>query len=617
MESSATNIQDDLNAVRSQLNRILDASMTGGKWYDDVFTPVGGTKRGIKQVNVDLKDIEDKRLLFRTQVLTDITVPAAVAATGALIGVAGTNINDGETFTLSDGINTPVVFEFDDDATVTPGNVAVTFTSGDSANTVATSMRSAINGNAILISASGTNQNVVLTQDRKGTQGNNLITTTVADAGFIAGMSGFSGGAGDLVVLSVAGSEAPTIPAAVGTNLTPGTAIGAVVVALPSGVIGHHSLDYVIGANAINPKNLVKVRNANSDDPILSSGKEVYALIQAQNGVVDGDTFDDSTKKVQLSFVRESVVTAHTLEQVPGDDIGGQVINYCYSRRINFDAIPEQAFLMGLFTDQSAAVDVTLDNAIDNQAGPATQSQNIEWRIDDTRTLKFQDSSGAVNLLTIAPNSGNDLVQFNVDTFDVNNANSADFLNGAIFDSGGTSINVGVTAGQIDAAAKLTIASTGANDLALVAGEDLWMTDSYRAGSTWSLTDGIKLASSSLEWSNFEAQYGEVSLLAAITAASQKDSHKKLSGVVTAANIPAGTNVTGGVNLSSALQDYSTILDFASDVNVFLNGQLLLGADTATDDVYPGTSKATGDLKFTFVLKINDVVTMETFAHPM
>jgi hypothetical protein len=52
-------------------------------------------------------------------------------------------------------------------------------------------------------------------------------------------------------------------------------------------------------------------------------------------------------------------------------------------------------------------------------------------------------------------------------------------------------------------------------------------------------------------------------------------------------------------------------------VNVFLNGQLLLGADTATDDVYPGTSKATGDLKFTFVLKINDVVTMETFAHPM
>jgi hypothetical protein len=610
LESSSTNIEDDLNSVRSQLKRILDH--TGGKWYDNVST-VNSKQRSLKTLNTDLDDMEEKRLLFRAQILTDITIAAAVASTGAMVGVAGTNLIDGETFTLSDGLNAATVFEFDDNASVLPGNIAVTFVSGDTASQVATTMRAAINGvgSTLGITATGAGANIILTNDVKGSMGNVTITTTVVDAGFIAGVSGMSGGAGDQHTLVVASSETPTETAAVDA----GSANGVVVKVLGSGVIGQWSSAVVTGQNAINPKNLVILRDAGNDDPILSAGKEVFGLIQAQNGVIDGDAFDDTTKKVQLSFVRESVSGNHTLEHVPADDMGGKVINYMYVRRINLDAIPEQVFLTGVFVDQSAAVDVTLNNAIDNQSGPATQSQDIEWRIDDTKTLKFQDSTGAANIFLLSPNSGNDLAQFNVDTFDVNNVNSADFLNGAIFDSSGTPINVGVTAGQIDAAAKLTVATTGSNDLALKAGQALWMTDSYRAGST-SLTDGLKLAASSAEWSAFETQYGEVSLLAAITAASQKDAHQKLSGIVTT-TVNAGTNVTGGTNLSATLQSYATITDFASDVNVFLNGQLLLGAAGATDDVYPGTTPATGDLKFTFKLKTNDVVTMETFANPM
>jgi hypothetical protein len=75
MESAPDTVADDLNNLRSQVNRVIDATM-GGNWYDDAPT-VNTKKRGLLQLNTDLDDIEEHRFLFRTQILTDVTVTAS------------------------------------------------------------------------------------------------------------------------------------------------------------------------------------------------------------------------------------------------------------------------------------------------------------------------------------------------------------------------------------------------------------------------------------------------------------------------------------------------------------------------------------------------------------
>src|SRR5690606_25921870 len=84
-------------------------------------------------------------------ILGNVPVPfvAGVQATGTLTAIAaaiGVGIEDGDTFTLDDGINPATVFEFDTDGNVTPGNVAVPIGASDSATLVKAAMIAAING---------------------------------------------------------------------------------------------------------------------------------------------------------------------------------------------------------------------------------------------------------------------------------------------------------------------------------------------------------------------------------------------------------------------------------------------------------------------------------------
>ena len=135
------------------------------------------------------------------------------------------------------------------------------------------------------------------------------------------------------VVLSVAGSETPTQTAAVTASQT-----GAIVAVLGTDV-GSHSLDEVAGANALSPKNLLLIRDATTKEGILSNSQQVYGLLQAETGVVDGDTFNDTDKQVQISFVRNN--GSDDLEAVPVADIESKTIEYIYSNRITLDTLPE------------------------------------------------------------------------------------------------------------------------------------------------------------------------------------------------------------------------------------------------------------------------------------
>jgi len=478
MESAPVNIEDDLNSLRSQIARYTGET----NWYDDV------SGRTIVGLGTDLDDLEDKPLLFRTQILTDVTV------------------GNGENF----------------------------------------------------------------------------------------------------VILSVSGSETPTPDASVGAATTEGA-----IVAFHTGTFGTHALDEVTGQNATQPKNLCIVRNAANGNVIQSASRDVYALIQSEI-VTNGHTFNDTTQQVQLSFVRQTA-GFDDLEACPVADIEDLDINYSYAQRIFFDNVPESAFLHGGFVDQSAAVDVTLDNAIDNQSGPATQGQDIDVRITDTYGWAFQDSTGGVDIMKISAEVAGDVAQFNVATFDVNNSNSADFLNGVIADSGGTAINVGVTAGQVDSAGALKLLSAAAGNLTIEAAGEIILDDVNKPGT---FAADLKLSEIAGDWTAYETAFGEVSLLNALVQADAA-STTRTRAFATVQNGPhaAGVNITGAgatPELDTQLTNYSA-MTFITDVDIFHNGQLQVNAAAATEDVYPGDAPATGDFKSTRKMKDGDKIIMITW----
>ncbi len=74
LESNSASVEDDLNAIRSQINRILDAT-GAGDWYADVAT-VNSKKRGVSQLNTSLNSLEIRKVLGRRLINTDIEVDA-------------------------------------------------------------------------------------------------------------------------------------------------------------------------------------------------------------------------------------------------------------------------------------------------------------------------------------------------------------------------------------------------------------------------------------------------------------------------------------------------------------------------------------------------------------
>ena len=117
-----------------------------------------------------------------------------VAATGSLTALAGAAVVDGNTFTISDGVNPVVTFEFDSNASVVETNTLrqVVFNAGDTSSQVRDSIAVAIsNAPALNVTptASGVDA-VLLKNDVEGAAGNVAITQVGASLSVISGMSG-------------------------------------------------------------------------------------------------------------------------------------------------------------------------------------------------------------------------------------------------------------------------------------------------------------------------------------------------------------------------------------------------------------------------------------------
>lgn len=177
----------------------------------------------------------------------DFTITDAMdgqAAWGFMWVIPGIDLVDGETFTLNDGVNPATIFEFDlGGGGVTPGNVAVVYTAGDTAAQIAQAIVAAVNavGAGLAITAYwGTSNLVILTNDVHGTAGNQPITETVADLAFVV-----SGMAGGLSTYHEANATLPgvaTLNSGGATVYVTGGMLLATASTLPDGLMGVGSL---------------------------------------------------------------------------------------------------------------------------------------------------------------------------------------------------------------------------------------------------------------------------------------------------------------------------------------------------------------------------------------
>jgi len=503
LQTASTSIQTDLNAIRSQIRRILWAGVSGS-WYDAITAPSGSNSaRGLNTLNSDLTDLEQKRFLFRNTNLNIVSV-----ATGSNFAL------------LSSALGTA------------PANFAVV-SHPNLASTLAT---------------------------------------------------------GSLVAL-LSGSE---------------------------GTYAAHSMAQTSGSTVTSPKNLVIIRDAWSGNNITASnGRDVYGLLQVENGTVTGDVFNDSTHRSQISFVYEVTINqTSSLTPANAGAVGGRAITYSYVRRSSLDDIPEDAYLRDrIFLDvpESAGgagggltfTDITLDRAIDNQAGTVTQTQNIAIQIAAGFSWAFL--SGTTELWKLVSSDTEDTMTVNVSRIAFSSSVASSFNQGiSVATSSATSqVNVGVIAGTVN-----TLSGT---NLLLSGGSQLRFADFFGVGSTY--TGGIiPLSTSTIEWNSFVSGYGVSSVLGAFNFISQSlSSSVKRRRYTAGINVDtvADTNITFPTNLDAQLGSYVG-RDFKKDVEIYYNGVLLLPGLTSADpnDVYPGTTISTGDLKFPFTVRSGSQLSM-------
>jgi hypothetical protein len=607
-ETNPTHIQGDLNNLRSQIQNILNrngASFPTGDWFSDMTAPgtfEGGIKRGVDKLNLELHELERKRVLIASdKYLTDVAV--GVKATGTLTNTA--NYADTETVTTGTKI-----YQFQTVLTNVDGNVLIGATASDSLDNLIAAINlgagsgtlyaAATTANTFVSAVAGAGDTLVATALVGGTAGNTIATTeTSANASW--GAATLLGGVAANYVVLTLGQLPNNTTAAVGAVTTRGT-----VAAFHTGTFGTHALDLVTGASAINPKNLCQVIDSVTHDPLLSGGRVIYALFQVETNT-DAQVLTGTTpNRAQLSFVRLN--TAGTaLEAVPNADISGFTIHYSANERKALEDLNEQDFLRGAVTDIASAATVTRQGAYNGQGATAVETTtNATLDINSAGLFwKIRDLANA-DLFTITEGStgGTTSLQFgtDVDTFD-NNAIDNDFATGAKFATGGVEIDIAKTI----IANTATIESIGAgNDLRILGSRELFLDDVNQTGSTWAQTNGIKLSDTTGEWDTFETLFGEVSLLNAIAQAKSSDRKPKVYANLTS-NTTADTDVggvAGGANLDTQLPDLS-LGAFLTDYDVYLNGELLRpGANSAANhDYYPGTSLANGQLKFEFTLK--------------
>jgi hypothetical protein len=158
---------------------------------DPPIDPATGEETGRHVIVENIGASSTELVPFSSSTLVTDENPNVVPAVGSITAIAEALLNDTETFTLSDGVHPPVVFEFDTTPDgVSPGNIQIN-TSGlvsaiDIANAMVEAINDAPNLNLLATNGGGSLAVVTITNLTAGVAGNGALwSTTVADAGFV------------------------------------------------------------------------------------------------------------------------------------------------------------------------------------------------------------------------------------------------------------------------------------------------------------------------------------------------------------------------------------------------------------------------------------------------
>lgn len=382
------------------------------------------------------------------------------------------------------------------------------------------------------------------------------------------------------VVLSQASSETPSRNIATG-----GTTSGAVCAELGAGLLDSHQLTEVAGSNALNPENLCIVMDASSGDPITSSNRQVYALLQVEDGATDGAAFDDTNNQGQLSFVRPNA-TYDDLEACPVADIESTSIIYAYADReaLNLWAASDWRRSSVLVDLAAAGVSQTLDIAYNGGSVVTVDDTNVDWQLTDTKHFYVSDSTGTTRILDIHAEAAGDELEVNAPGgITINNGDIAGGTNNATWNG----VTIGGAAGRV---------ATASGDLDLRGADDISFV-TVRETSPLPLDDATAGAISALDGGP------HASVAAAIKYAIESGITFSLGVTVLASNYGQDVNVPGGCGGLdiSAGNGHSVDMNTPSGVDTFLfhNGRLQYGGNgTTQNDFYEGDAPASGDIKF-------------------
>jgi hypothetical protein len=411
----------------------------------------------------------------------------------------------------------------------------------------------------------------------------------------------------NVVLLSTAGFP-PSRPIAI-LNTTKGAVVAQLAGALTNPPT--HDMTENSGENALKPKNLVAIFDGDTGDPILSSDRRVWGLLQVGSGATDGNSFTlTGNDQGQISLVRPNA-TFDDLEAVPYADVENKKIIYSYSDRNDLASLSEDSYR----GDLGEADPVTpgfggLDRAYDGGHYMEVDGSDVDIRLADTKAWVVRSGSGGSILWQIVRNDGGTTkvqVGSTVDVFD-NDAADSNFAEGMAVDTAGQAINIGKTAlGVLDSASIETRATGGDNTVAASADVKF---KTVRETTALPLDDATTGTISGLK-TVFEGSGSFVSVADAIKYAIQE------GGVdLTLKIFVAGSNYGQGVNIPAATLDLTThTIDMNTPANtdtfLFLNGRLLYGGNgTTKNDVYAGTAPASGDLMVDFPkgVKSGDVI---------
>ena len=458
--ASGASIEDNIHGVISQINRILNATTTGNNWFVDINVPPsfeGGAKRGVRDLNTDLHDLERKRMLKRVSVIGK-DIPVSTAAGGA--GIKGTLTSTGVQVSNNDTVTIDVkTYTFQTTLTNVDGNVLI----GSDAEDSLLNLQSAIN----LTGTPGTdyalattlhptvygNKNTATTLEgtakTQGTAGNSIVTTKSAVT-LSWGAGTLSGGGSTTDVIVLAPLQLPSsTTAAIGAVTT----LGLVVATASS--FGSGGLDEVTGANALQPKNEWILIDESTGEPLtrtggVADGAQVFGLGQCESAV-DGSTIDSfSPNGLQVSLVVRNS-TGDDLELITAGDVPTSVqIDYAYVNRDAFEDVPEEAWLGEGFVDSGVST-ATRQASYDNQgSGVVLTTTNATLDLGTGFTWEIgDDGSDSLFKITEGSPGANDItIGAEVDTY-VNSAVDVDFTQGITANTA-DAINIGKTTDQID-----------------------------------------------------------------------------------------------------------------------------------------------------------------------